>query len=85
MWGERASDLQRIGADRAISGSTGTILYLHFVNEMTASQIAKHSVANVLYTNTVKTILNGKYNSAAYQLFMEMLEEELEMLCLVKK
>ncbi|GMO00641.1 hypothetical protein [Parageobacillus thermoglucosidasius] len=86
VWTEKAYKLARIEVGRVSGMTIGAVLYLHYVKGRTAGEIRKHSVSNGLGISTVRAILRGFGDRAsqatkeAYSIFMDMLENEPEML-----
>jgi hypothetical protein len=86
VWSENAYKLVRADVGRMSGMTIGAILYLHYVKGMTAGEIRKHSISNGLGISTIRAILRGFGDRASqatkevYYLFVEMLENEPEML-----
>ncbi|WP_191561615.1 hypothetical protein [Metabacillus idriensis] len=80
VWSQNAYSLVSIQVGLVSGMTIGSILYLHYVKGMTASQIKKNSVAYGMTTATVRGIIRGSYCPEAYCIFLDMLETEPEML-----
>ncbi|KAB2334130.1 hypothetical protein [Bacillus mesophilum] len=82
VFSQKSYNLLRINTEsKGYTGEIlGAILFLHYVKGLTASEIRKTPIGYTIPSVHIKSILKGSFNPKAYNLFMDLLETEPEML-----